>query len=180
MKQKILSDLYQSREMSDLIQKMQPEHLREEIKQELFLSLCEMPDQKIIGLHLSGGLKFFVTRVLLNMVQSSTSPFFKKYRRMITVDAGDFLPSTHDDEEEIIERETTQNALLEAVEKVLGEMHWYKRELFKLYVHHGSAGKVIKAMKADLCGKYIPRRTILDVVKQAKSEIKTKIQNPAA
>ena len=173
---------------------MQPEHLREEIRQELFLYLCEMPDDKIIALHLTKSLKFYVTRMVLNMVQSSSSPFFKKYRKTILesidgateprnsrFDDGSWnrvqfstvlAAQSAEDAQQNMDREIQSDALISAVEKVLGNMHWYTRELFQLYVHHGSAGKVIEAMKKDLAGRYIPRRTILDVVKKAKTEIK--------
>ncbi|RYZ89382.1 MAG: hypothetical protein EOP04_06965 [Proteobacteria bacterium] len=194
---KILSEFYRSKEIEDLIQKMHPEHLREELRQELFLTLCEMPEEKLSAMYLTKQLRFYITRIVLNMVQSSSSPFFKKYRKMLveSLDApalrrnledksdhfaaaatfgyqSRLIAESADDEAERMDEELRNNALLEAVEKALGECHWYTRELFKLYVHHGSAGKVIKAMKEDLDGRYIPRRTILDVVKKAKAEIK--------
>lgn len=96
---------------------------------------------------------------------------------MITVDANDFLPpSTYsENDQHRDEQEQEQNKLLESVESALNGMHWYTRELFKLYVHHGSAGKVVKAMKEDLGGHYIPKRTIYDEVNKVKKTIRAKI-----
>lgn len=178
MKNKILSDLYQSQEMAQLINKMQPENLREDLKQEVFLVLCEMPEEKIIALHVSGQLRWFVTRIVLNMIKSDRSDFFVKYRKMITVDVEQFMPPQQfsDNDLEREEQEQEQSKLLQTVEAALKNMHWYTRELFQLYVHHGSAGKIVAEMKATLGGRYIPRSTIYDEVNKAKDEIKGKVR----
>lgn len=83
MKEKILSDLYRSKDLEDLIQKMNPAHLRDDLKQELFVILCSKSESIITSLYQKSQLRYYVTRVVLNMIQSSSSPFHKMYRQYL-------------------------------------------------------------------------------------------------
>lgn len=201
MKTQILSDLYQSKELSDLINKMKPVHLREDLKQELFLTLCEKPDSLIIDLHKSNQLKYYVTRIVLNMIASNTSPFYKKYRRFLTeysnrmegiietldiagetilfkpaekkmMGVNDHLLFDSDDAEQ---KEHEYASLVDAVNKAIDKLSNYDREIFLDYVKKGSAGKMIKEM-IELTGSYIPKRSILSTVKKVKESIKKEVK----
>ena len=79
-KNQIIEELYRSKEFNDCIGKMEPEHLRDDLKAEVALILLETPDTKIAGLSEQGNLKFYAVRIILNLIQSKTSTFFKKYR----------------------------------------------------------------------------------------------------
>jgi hypothetical protein len=190
MKNKILTALYQSKELADLLNKMNPEHLREDLKQELFLALTETPESKIIALHEKGQLRFYACRIVLNMIASNTSPFHKKFRQCV-LSFMDDLPHPEEREEEsrsfglnqafatdfneVEEKEYQHNALLTAVNKCLDEMPYYEQNLFKAYVEAGSAGKMIKAMKQQT-GHYIPKRSILVTVKKVKDQIRKEVK----
>jgi hypothetical protein len=203
MKNTILSDLYQSKELAELINKMHPEHLREDLKQELFLTLCETQDQKIIDLHNRKQLKFYVTRIVLNMIASNTSPFYKKYRRffsgisekitndleMLDMLSTDNYSSLKPFEKKIMgcndhllfdddnaeQKEYEYQGLVDAVNKVLDKLPHYDREIFKDYVAKGSAGKMIKEMQ-QLTGSYIPKRSILSTVKKVKQAVRKEVK----
>lgn len=77
---KIISELYSSKDFNDCINKMEPEHLRADLKQEIILSLIEKPDELICSLAARGELKYYVVRMILNQVISNSSSFTKRYR----------------------------------------------------------------------------------------------------
>lgn len=202
---KILSDLYTSKDLAALINKMQPADLRDDIRQELFVILCEQPYDKIIALHESKQLKFFTVRIVLNMVASKNSRFFYKFRK-VKIDTVEFkeisnLLSVNDADESFLvndnliglkdyikgkteaidtsytalEFEADYQRLVENTNLAIDSLHWYMKEVLQQYFFYGSAGKMVDAMKERLGGKYIPKRSILDTVKKAKQEIKAKV-----
>jgi hypothetical protein len=79
-RQQILTNFYLSPEVNECINKQDPEHLRDDLKSELFAVLCELDEPFLIGLHQRKELKFYAVRIILNMIQSNTSPFYKKFR----------------------------------------------------------------------------------------------------
>lgn len=59
---------------------MEPEHLQDDLKAEVMLALLEKSDQFIIDIHSRGELRFFAARIVLNLIKSFTSTFYRKYR----------------------------------------------------------------------------------------------------
>ena len=164
-KAEIIAELYSSQEMADALAKMNPEDLREDLRQEIFVALCEMDDSRIITLHTNKQLKFFAVRIMLNMIQSKTSRFFYKFRR----GAYDPYHESHDKAEDEPECEETFSKRYEAVCDELGTMYWYKRELFRLYVESGcNAAKVSRETK-------IPIRSVYHTIKEVKDQIKNRV-----
>jgi hypothetical protein len=209
MKNTILQDLFLSRELANLLGKMQPEHLRDDLKQELFLILLQTEERKIVSLHQSNQLRFYATRIVLNMIASSSSPFHKQYRqylKQVKEEINDYLGSysgeeagyidrmdmsqiektflKHKDQfsadlNEAEEKEYRHSALVDAVNKCLGDLddkENYESRLFLAYVEAGSAGKLIKQMKAYAGGRHIPKRTILQTVKNVKERIRKEVR----
>lgn len=79
----IIEKLFTGKNFNDCIQRMEPAHLRDDLKMEVIAIVCEWPDEKIIGLEERKELDFFVVRVIINQIQSSTSPFYKKFRQPV-------------------------------------------------------------------------------------------------
>lgn len=160
-RQKILTDLFKSPEVNECIGKMNPPHLREDLKAELFAVLCELPEEKIVGLAERNELRFFCVRIILNMIQSNTSPFFKKFRTVTE----DLDPRFHDEEQEDAhEMEILFETRLKDVERVLNTFHWYDTELFRIYVREGSIRKVEALVN-------IPRASIHNTIKKVRKAI---------
>jgi hypothetical protein len=210
MKNTILTELFQSNQLEKLLSKMNPPHLRDDLKQELFLILCDpvkSPESLITSLYEKKQLNYYVTRIVFNMIASNTSPFFKKFRGQFFKEYREwhelheeFHQSIKEKEgtdlnfinvekflfknnhlcsseiNEVEEKEIEHNNLLNAVNQCLDGLPQYERELFKLYVEKGSAGKVIKDMKETTNGYYIPKRSILLTVKKVKDKIKKDIR----
>jgi hypothetical protein len=78
----IIANLYESKNFNDAVNKVcdQP-HWRDDLKAEVALIICQWENEKVIRLHADGVLEFYVVRVLMNQIQSNTSPFYRKYRQ---------------------------------------------------------------------------------------------------
>lgn len=79
-KSKIIEDVYISSWFNEAIGKMHPEDLRDDLKQEVIIALYGLEDERVYNLHTQGFLKFWCIRVMMNLIKSDTSPFFKMYR----------------------------------------------------------------------------------------------------
>jgi len=82
-KVEILNDLFESKDLNRLIKsKLAPrnclQHL-EDFKQDLYLALLEKEDSLIIDLHQTNKLQFYAVRIVLNQINSTSSPFYKTY-----------------------------------------------------------------------------------------------------
>lgn len=80
VKNKILAEYWTLKEVNDAFAKMHPEELQYDLKAEVFLVLCEMNEEKLIGLYERNELKFYIVRIMLNMIKSDRSTFYKNYR----------------------------------------------------------------------------------------------------
>jgi len=86
----ITSELYLSKELSSALNKMKPIELRDDLKQEMFICLCGLNDEKFWSIYNNNGLpglKFWLVRVMLNMIHSTKSNqlFFKHYRNHVII-----------------------------------------------------------------------------------------------
>jgi hypothetical protein len=79
-KNEIVAELFTSKDFNDCIGKMEPEHLRDDLRAEVALILLETDERKLIDIYMGGGLRYYTVRIILNLIQSKTSSFYKKYR----------------------------------------------------------------------------------------------------
>lgn len=160
----IIEALFTGKNFNECIGKMEPEHLREDLKMEVALIVCEWPDEKVVKLHQDKALEFYVVRVILNQIQSSTSQFYRKFR-IVTVSyveaankenyfekEGPVVPNLprHSHMKRIIEhtdqitdpQELERREEWELIEdRALSEiesLYWYNAEMVRLYVKHGN------------------------------------------
>lgn len=162
-KSQIIEALYTGKNFNDCISKMYPSHLREDLKAEVIMEVCEWPDEKVIKLHETGRLEFYVVRVIINMLSNKYGPFYKKFRmvydRYIELSqAGSFggrgdgnnehrhnhhiadnlnaaIAASHPEEFE--ERQTREDMEDRTLGKI-DELYWYNAEMIRLYVKHGN------------------------------------------
>lgn len=162
----IIAELYESKELAEALRKMHPQELADDLKQEIFIALCGMPEDKLIEIHEKKQLKFYAVRIMLNMAHSKTSQFYYKYRKneANTIKLRNNSPAeSHFDE--IRHREIVTNILDE-----LESLHWYEKDLFKLYMQSGCNASVVSRNTS------IPKRSIYQTVKNVRDKIKKKIQ----
>ncbi|OOQ57159.1 hypothetical protein [Mucilaginibacter pedocola] len=161
MKNKLLTELFNSREFNRCIKKMRPEWLHDDLRAEVALILCEMPEEKIMALHQQGVLRFYAVRIILNLAQSSTSPFFKKFRAS-WVELENIIEPAY------IEYDKEKEAMLTQAITEIDNLYWYDKELLKLYLKLGS----YRAMEQETG---IPFESIYKTVQQACKAIRTKV-----
>lgn len=152
----ILTEFWESKSVNEAFEKMQPVELQADLKAEVFLILCEMDESKLIGLYERNELKYYMVRIMLNMIKSDRSTFFKNYRNYVELLENDV---------EVFESspEETYNK----IELHLQNLHWYNRELFKLYALD------FKKNAKELSRKTgIPYMSIVRSINKTKAEIK--------
>lgn len=152
----IIANLYQSPQINAAIEKIQPERLRDDLKQEMFLVLCEMPEAKFRDLYDKGRLQWYVVRTMLNMAMSNRSTFYNTFRRE--------LPC------EVREIEDGKPSLVDKVNPALDSLHFYEAGVLRLYAEHGSSVAVSRVTT-------IPERSIRLTVASARKKLKKILNN---
>lgn len=137
---------------------MHPIEIQEDLKSELFLIVAELDPDKLINLYKKNQLKFYLVRVMLNMVRSSKNKFYKNYRNY-----QEFIHI------EVIENEQADvtNAMLEHIDS----LYWYNKELLNLYTFEFN--KNAKELSRQTG---IPYQSIIRSLNDTKNELKKKIR----
>ena len=161
VKNKILAEYWTLKEVNDAFAKMHPEELQYDLKAEVFLVLCEMNDEKLIGMYERNELKFYIVRVMLNMIKSDRSNFYKSYRN--------YTEYVDNDTEAIVDFDKLD--LVDKLEKNLEGLHWYNKEILKLYAID------FKKNAKELSRKTgIPYMSIVRTINKTKKQMKTNIR----
>lgn len=182
-KNQIIEALFTGKNFNDVIRKMEPQHLQDDLRMEVIAIVCEWPEEKIVGLHQRKELDFFVVRVILNQIQSNSSPFYKKYRGHVQFFT-EYGANTFGDGNDINKHSQRIGAMVDATnvqediearqiredmeDKALEEidnLYWYNANLLKLYGQHGS----YRALQAATGIPYVScYHTIRKSIKQVK------------
>jgi hypothetical protein len=164
VKNEILAEFWDLKEVNEAFGKMQPEELRYDLKAEVFLVLCEMDEQKLVGMYERNELRFYIVRTMLNMIKSDRSTFYKNYRNHI-----EFVASDLNREIKRINDEPTD--LIDKLEKNLEGLHWYNKEILKLYAID------FKKNAKELSRKTgIPYMSIVRTINKTKKQMKQNIR----
>jgi hypothetical protein len=159
-RESIIQEMYLSTDINDAIGKMNPIDLQDDLRQEVFLVLCEMDEAKLFEMYEQGYLKYFIVRTILNMAKSDRSNFYKKFRQVYQE-----IPVHYE-----IQKEEYNEDLINKLEKGLGVLHWYEREIFRLYAKDKNLLQVSRETK-------IPYRSLIKTVRKTKILLKYKIRN---
>jgi hypothetical protein len=160
VKNEILAQYWTSKEVNDAFDKMHPEELRYDLKAEVFLVLCEMNEDKLVGLYDRNELKFYIVRIMLNMIKSDRSTFYKNYRNYTEFVDQDFVSDDYD-----------KTNMFEKLETNMNGLHWYNKEILKLYAID------FKKNAKELSRKTgIPYMSIIRTINKTKKQMKTNIR----
>lgn len=137
--------------------------LSQELLHEVIMQLYNKNDI-VLDQYNDNNIKYYIVAILRTNWYSKTSPFYYKIRResALYTDLNDVL--TMESEQESFEKEQ----LLLILEQEFCDLNWFHKSLFELYMTLGSLSKVSKQTG-------IPITSVSTYIKQAKSEIKTKI-----
>jgi hypothetical protein len=169
-RQEIIADLYISKEVKNTLSKMQPASIREDLKQEIFLILCNLSEEKFWNLVNNNALKFWFARTMLNLIYQSrpSESFFKNFRaKFECLDDFNLLPDTlgeSDDNKEVIEQ------TLIKLENSVNELHWYEKGILEIYIDcKMNQKKVSRETK-------IPYMSIVRTITTIKDKIKNDLK----
>ena len=158
VKNEIIAKLWDSKEVNEAFSKMHPVELQYDLKAEVFLVLCEMDDDKLIGMYERNEIRFFLVRVMLNMIKSDRSTFWKQYRNY----------TEYDGKEQV---EVVQANIIDKMELSIENLHWYQKEILRLYAL--DFNKNAKELSRQTG---IPYMSIIRTLKQTKTELKKNIR----
>jgi hypothetical protein len=165
-KNQIIEKLFTGKNFCDCISKMEPDHLREDLRMEVILVICELPAEKIHQLHSDKALEFYTVRVILNQIKSKTSPFAKKYRTVTQeLNTHDIADNIEAEEREL--REWLEDMAIEEVDR----LHWYNKGLIALYIKHGN----FRAIETETG---IPFGSCYKTIKKSLNQIKETVNKP--
>lgn len=154
----ILVEFWESHELNEAISKMHPVELQEELKSELFLRIAEIPEEKLIDLYNKKQLRFYVVRIMLNLIRSTDHKFYKKFRNFV-----EYVPI------EVVEVE--QLDVTTIVKEHYESLYWYEKEIFRLYTFEFNCN----AKKLSIA-LGIPYISVVRTINKIKQDLKTKIR----
>lgn len=163
-KNEIVEELYRSKEFNDCIGKMEPEHLRDDLRAEVILILLETDEARIRVMHAKKELKFYTVRIIINLIQSKTSLFYKRYRQQLAEITDRFIAEQDGD----IEERATREAMEDRALKEIDNLYWYNSGIVKLYMKHGN----YRAIEEDTG---IPYSSAYKTIQKSFQEIKQKV-----
>lgn len=154
--------MYLDKDISQAIGKMQPVELQDDLRQEIFLVLCEMDNERLMGMWTSGYLKYFVVRTMLNMAKSDRSTFFNQFRKSFT--------EYCDNYEKADEGSDVHEEMDGKLKQSMGELHWYEKNVFELYADNGR--NILKLSRDTK----IPYRSLFKTVTKVKKKLSTAVR----
>lgn len=163
----LIEQLYKDKKIDDACKKItKGNDLWQDLKNELFIILCEYNQNTLIEINNKKQIMYFIVRILLNLYNSKTSTFYKKYKH-INDEVIDLKNIRH------IEDETSYSEELDNIELAfeIADLSWYERGIANLYIQEKSFRKLSK--KLD-----IPTRSLCETMKDVKRkthDIYTKI-----
>lgn len=131
-----------------------------DLYQESILAILELPEKKFAEIKC---LECFFIKIADRNWNSSTSPFYYKYRKIKTEQlTANVERGEEEGEEEKKEYEISR------INKIISDSHWYDRELFNLFLKLGSRRKV--ALKTG-----IPETSVKRTIREMKKKIKNSL-----
>ena len=160
-----IKEVYLSPQVDALIKSVRPDHLQDDLRQEMALALLSIDCEKISEIWASNGLIGYAIKIITNMAFSSTSPFYKKFRKKEYENALQYLSSLAVlPELDIKLAKVVDDRLKQKYQE--DELQAHESILFTKYVELRSCKKVAEFYN-------IPEKHVKDVIKKTKKELKT-------
>ncbi len=163
-KNEIVAALFTSKDFNDCISKMEPDHLRDDLRAEVALILLETEERRLVEMHANGGLRYYTVRIIINLIMSKTSLFYKRYRQQLVELTDKFIAEEGPDIEERATREGIEDQAISEIDN----LYWYNSGIVKLYLKHGN----YRAIEEDTG---IPYSSAYKTVQKSFQEIKQKV-----
>jgi len=167
---KYIESMYLNPKVTELLGRIKPVELQQDLRQELAMVLLSYDCKKIIKINKEGNLLGFTLRILWVMGTGTKGEFFNKYKRTDLIDNVDYFNSIYGND--TYPDEDLSNFAIDKLNHKLtinaNEAH--ESIIFKKYVELKSCTKV-----ADYFN--IPKKHVFLVVKKTKDELKKTIND---
>jgi hypothetical protein len=156
--------IYRNEQIAQLIKSVRPEQLQDDLRQEMALALLSIDCEKISEIWASNGLIGFSIKIITNMAFSSTSQFYKKFRKsdldkaLAYLRSQQQLPELNPNFAKIAGKRLEQKYRED-------ELQAHEAILFNKYVDLRSCKKVAEYFQ-------IPEKHVKDVVRKTRAELK--------
>mgnify|MGYP003325769014 FL=1 len=163
---KYIEEIYLHPKVKDLISKIKPIELQDDLKQEMALALLSIDCKKILKLHKENKLIDYTLKTIWLMGTSSTSGFYSKFKKINNIDFYDLQTvssSTSDKPYKL-----AKSVLNAKIDKSPNDAH--ESIIFNKYVELNSSVKVADYFK-------IPKSHVFMVVKKTRNELKKILNN---
>jgi len=130
-KNEIIDALFKDQVIDDMITNITGGNpLRNDLKQELFVILLEMPGSKILDAYSGKWLTYLCVNIITKQWRSTTSPFYKKFRK----------ETQNSDWKDLPEEEGIDWLLINEIVKEIEDLPFVERELLKMRYKLGDWG----------------------------------------
>lgn len=170
-KNDVISFVFKSKMLSQICSQIADPLFRDDLEQEIYIVILKKDEQTLVQLWESKQMRFYLTRIAINMYRSSSSKFTKVYKQYEHFEQVDEIPET-----EValnFDHARTPDLLFEIVQSEMSK--WdkptdfpYFKQLFWLYLRSPSMAEMSR-----LTG--IPYRTIKHTIFELKQKLKKAI-----
>lgn len=161
-KNEIVTEVFNSKDFNDCIGKMEPEHLRDDLRAEVVLILLETDERRLIEIHASGGLKYYTVRIIINLIQSKTSLFYKRYRQQVAELTDRFIACEEQDFEDRATREEIEDRAIREIDN----LYWYNHDIIRLYMQLGNYRAIEEATTIPYSSAYKTVQKSIQIIKE--------------
>jgi len=162
----IIEQIYLHPKVRELIKNIKPEHLQQDLLQEVAVVLLTYPEEKIIKLHNEGNLLAYTLKTIWKLGTGTKGSFYKIYKKNDLIKAIDYFRCQLGKEIPISTTIIASNILSKKLDSNANDAH--ESIIFQKYVELKSAKKV-----ADFFN--IPHLHAFNVIKKTKNELKRAI-----
>lgn len=155
----IVNEIANDKEYKTLCRKLSPK-FSDDLYQDLMLILLRYNEVKLIEIYNKNQLKFFIVKILMNQAHSSSSEFYKLYRKQADYKEVDWYGDNSTNEDIIPATISTIELYAQA-----DENNWYRAKLFKEYLKAGNIRALSKKTR-------IPVMSIQRSLAEFKHDIK--------
>lgn len=162
----IIDELIMDPKSLEVIDKLDPKELREDLKHHIYLTLIDFDQNKIIKAYKEKYLNKLVGRIILSQIKSDTSDFYMMYRNGGFRKGINFIefPDLTLNEDEYKEKENRRiwvKKKVKEINRLLRSNHPYHSTLFRMYFYE------------DLTYQQIAKRTGINFQSVRTSVLKT-------
>ncbi len=160
---RFVEEVYNHKDLLRLISKIKPESIREDLRQEVAISLLEQPCEKIAALFAGDNLLRYTMKVCWLMATSKTSGFYYKYKKSDLTKAVEYLRLSQTGTS--IPIKFADVAKIHLTNKNKDQYEYHEMLLFNRYIELGSCRAVAKYYG-------IPVNHTCNIVSKVKKELK--------